>query len=95
MPMMMPPRSWLAAVRALITVPTSNTPSQREIRTSMVSGSTRTSQNCAPVAARTHRRRSRTIRAAKPSMPDLCAASTWSRPAAVRISAYVWPPPEW
>ena len=51
MPITMPPRSWLAAVLGLITRPTSNTPSQRETRTSPVSASTRTSQKCAPRAA--------------------------------------------
>jgi hypothetical protein len=44
MPITTEPRSWLAAVLGLITLPTSNTPSQREILTSPVSVSTRTSQ---------------------------------------------------
>jgi hypothetical protein len=48
MPMMMPPRSWLAAVFGLITRPQSNDPSQRDTRTSPESSRTRTSQNCAP-----------------------------------------------
>jgi hypothetical protein len=46
-------------VDGLTTVPMSNTPTQRVMRTSMVSGSTRTSQNWAPEAAFTQWRRSR------------------------------------
>jgi hypothetical protein len=59
MPITIPPRSWLDAVFALITRPTSNTAVQRDTRTSPVSGSTRTSQNWAPQAAFIQRRWSR------------------------------------
>ena len=101
MPITIPPRSWLAAVFALITVPTSNDPSQRDTRTSPVSGSTRTSQNCAPHAAFTQRRRSsrnfdmnRSCPATAPAPASApTPASTYARPAWARISVYVAPGP--
>jgi hypothetical protein len=47
----MPPRTWLAAVFALITLPMWNTPAHRDTRVSPVSASTFTSRNCTPEAA--------------------------------------------
>ena len=47
-PIVMPPRHWLDAVFGLMILPQSKTPKKRETRTSPVSWSTRTSQNCAP-----------------------------------------------
>ena len=94
-PITIPPRSWLVAVFALITVPTSNTDTQRDTRTSPVSSSTSTSQKCAPVAARTQRLRSftmppmnRTMPAARPSrVSEPTRASSAGRAARVRIAA--------
>ena len=95
MPITIPPRSWLAAVFALTTVPMSNTPTHRVTRTSPVSGSTRTSQNCAPAAAFTQRRLSRTNFVMNRTWPASCpsrdsdptATSTCDRPARARMSA--------
>jgi hypothetical protein len=94
MPITMPPRNWLAAVLGLMTLPTSNTPSHREIRTSPVSVSTRTSQNCAPRAAfdqRPSRRNLDITRAGRASLPrrpsEPTVASTAGSPAAANVSA--------
>ena len=49
MPMMMPPRNWLAAVLGFRMRPQSNEPRKRRTRTSPVTALTPTSANCAPV----------------------------------------------
>ena len=84
----MPPFSWLAAVLALSTRPTSKAPTQRATRTSPVSRSTCTSQKWAPDAARTQRRWSRSVWAMNRTCPAMARTpesaptetSTWSCP---------------
>jgi hypothetical protein len=98
MPITTEPRSWLAAVFGLMTLPTSNMPSQREILASPVSVSTRTSQSCAPRAAfdqrwsRRYLDRNLAYPASLPSrVPEPTAASMDGSPAAANVVAWLSP----
>jgi hypothetical protein len=81
-----------------MTLPTSNTPSQREILTSPVSVSTRTPQNCAPRAAFNQRwsRRYLDGNLACPAslprrVPEPTVASMDGSPAAAKVVAWLSP----